>query len=308
LITHPMHLDMQHKQRVAGRRVAGRAALLALALLSIASAAAAQIGTLDQTSPYSSGSNGAGFSVDSPGLIWQLQVRAAVAGQLEGFNLKLDGQAGSQTDVNLRIGDGWNSTAIVFTTQVTKAQAGPEIVFVSVLSAAITLSHGDTFVIELQGNATGCSAIGSYIPPTAGLPLYPEPLFLSGPGCFADCGWRIGFETYVLAGGPGSVTPYCFGVGCPCGNDDAAAGCANSTGAGALLAHTGGGPSVIADNLSMSVTAMPLNVAGLLFAGNARVNVPFHDGRRCAQGVIKRFGLQNAGGAGSISLSHPPRT
>ena len=40
--------------------------------------------------------------------------------------------------------------------------------------------------------------------------------------------------------GPDAVgIPFCFGVGCPCGNDDPNAGCANSTGSGALLEGSG---------------------------------------------------------------------
>ena len=37
---------------------------------------------------------------------------------------------------------------------------------------------------------------------------YAEELFLDGPGCYLDCGWRIGFRTWMsgpAVGGGGAV-------------------------------------------------------------------------------------------------------
>ncbi|MCB9913911.1 MAG: hypothetical protein H6828_02035 [Planctomycetes bacterium] len=56
--------------------------------------------------------------------------------------------------------------------------------------------------------------------------------------------------------GASVTTAYCFGVGCPCGNDDAGAGCRNGTGAGALLTSTGSS-SISAGNLVLSGSGLP---------------------------------------------------
>ena len=60
--------------------------------------------------------------------------------------------------------------------------------FVNATSAGIQLVPGTLFVIEMQGQNTGTGIQGTYVPPTSGGPAYAEPLFLNGPGCFADCG------------------------------------------------------------------------------------------------------------------------
>jgi hypothetical protein len=173
----------------------------------LGSIAAAQTGTLDQVSPWST-TNSAWFNGDASTLTWQAQVRTGIAGQLEGFVLQLSGNSGAQVDVRLRVGLGWNTSPIVFQTQLTKAITGNENVFTNVTSANLVFNVGDTFVIEMQGNNTGCGIQGSYVDPAVGPPLYPEPLFLNGPGCFAGCGWRIGFETYVN-GAASTPTVYC---------------------------------------------------------------------------------------------------
>ena len=98
------------------------------------------------------------------------------------------------------------------------------------------------------------------------------------------------------AGGLG--TPYCFGAGCPCGNDDPVAGCANSTGSGALLA-AGGTASATADDLTFSGTNLLPGQGALLFCGlNQLSGVTFGDGLRCVAGGIKRLGVKLPGGTG----------
>ena len=98
------------------------------------------------------------------------------------------------------------------------------------------------------------------------------------------------------AGGLG--TPYCFGTGCPCGNDDPTAGCANSTGSGALLT-AGGTASAAADDLLFSGTNLLPGQGALLFCGpNQLSGVTFGDGLRCAGGGITRLGVKIPGGTG----------
>lgn len=88
----------------------------------------------------------------------------------------------------------------------------------------------------------------------------------------------------------------CLGVGCPCGNDDPGAGCANSTGVGASLLASGS-DGVAADDLVLLAEGLPPSSNGLFFMGSVGVTVPVFDGLRCAGGVVRRFPstLQNSG-------------
>jgi len=98
------------------------------------------------------------------------------------------------------------------------------------------------------------------------------------------------------------ATPYCFcAAGAPCGNVDPNAGCANSTGVGALMSASGSS-SVSADNLVLTVSQLPINAFAFMFrANNAIGPFPFGDGFRCAGGGLIRFGVQNSGMSGTIS-------
>lgn len=88
------------------------------------------------------------------------------------------------------------------------------------------------------------------------------------------------FEVEYLALGDGPAVGYCFGSGCPCGNDDPAAGCANSTGAGARLNATGLASAAL-DDLELQLTGVPAGNVGLCFLGQAQTSLPFGDGLLC---------------------------
>jgi hypothetical protein len=278
---------------------------------SLAALAGAQTGTVDQvstTTPTPPGQT-AGFNGDAVSLIWQAQVRAGLAGQLEGFRLELTGPVGATLLTNVRVGSGWNTGPSAFQFLITKSTAAVEQVFVDTTSANIALSVGTLFVIEMQGQGTSCGIDGSYVPPAAGGPLYPEPLYLGGPGCFADCGWRIGFTTYVV----NAATTFCSGDGtgtaCPCGNVGAPGnGCASSVSVGG--AHLGGTgvPSIASDSFVLSGSSMP-NSSALYFQGTSQagggLGAVFGDGLRCASGTIIRLGTKTNAGGGS---SYPSGT
>ena len=90
--------------------------------------------------------------------------------------------------------------------------------------------------------------------------------------------------------------------GAPCGNVDSHGGCANSTGAGAVLAACGSS-SIAADNLMLEVTGLPPNAAATLFMGSAQITWPFGDGLRvvgAGAGTLRRFPLQQAGALGDF--------
>ena len=87
----------------------------------------------------------------------------------------------------------------------------------------------------------------------------------------------------------------------PCGNDDASAGCANSTGSGASI-QSGGMASVALDTLSLSATGLPANQNGIFYMGPNQIAAPFGDGQRCVGGTVFRYPVQNAGSAGTLTL------
>ncbi len=97
--------------------------------------------------------------------------------------------------------------------------------------------------------------------------------------------------------------PYCYGTGCPCGNDDSGAGCANSRGVGAELTAKGT-PSIGADDMRFLVLDVPTQVYGLLFMSRQPGCVAFGDGLR-AMGPgspIFRFPTDFSGIAGRFSF------
>ena len=174
-------------------------ALLSLPVALLAAASLpAQSGTLDQQSPFGN----AWFNGDAVTLVWQQQVRVGVAGQLEGFELEISSaNPGATIDLEIRVGPGWNTGAAAWTGTATTTIGGSvwERAFFDTTSANLQFAVGDVFVLQMQGTATGGGIRGDYqAPPNQ--PPYPEDLFLNGPGCYADCGWRLGFNTWMLSG------------------------------------------------------------------------------------------------------------
>ncbi|MBK8181207.1 MAG: hypothetical protein IPK67_20470 [Planctomycetes bacterium] len=250
---------------------------LALALGSATALAFGQTGTLDQTSPWTN----ANYNGAAPSLTWQQEVRPALNGILEGFSLQLTGNAGAQVDVTVRVGPGWNTGPAAFNALLTKQTSGNEVVFVDCSSAGIGVGSGSSFVIELVGNNTGCGMNGSYVAPP-GTPLYAPLLYLGGPGCFADCGWRIGFESYVLTV-PAPVA-YCTPK-------------TNSLGCVPAVAFTGSPSATAASGFSVSASQVRNNRAGLcLYSASGRAAVPFTGGTLCLATPVRRsIPLQSGG-------------
>ncbi len=170
-----------------------------------ASAAQGQVGVLDQNSPIFAGGPGVQssiFNMSAGFLVWEVQVRAGMAGQLEGVKLGLANQApgtAQSCQVRLRSGTAAAPGPVLGIQTVTNPGSGIEVVFADFTSAGYNLNAGDTFVLEFQGNDTNLWIYGSYVDPTVGAPLYPEPVWLLGSPYPA--GWCLGFETYMLAGG-----------------------------------------------------------------------------------------------------------
>ena len=109
----------------------------------------------------------------------------------------------------------------------------------------------------------------------------------------------------------GVGTPYCFGdntgTPCPCGNPGATGqGCANGSGAGAVLSAAGS-TSAGAANLVLSGSNLIAFQPGLYFQGDAQVNggagVPFGDGIRCAGTNVLRLEVRTADANGQSSTT-----
>jgi len=97
------------------------------------------------------------------------------------------------------------------------------------------------------------------------------------------------------------VVAYCFGVGCPCANDDPTAGCSNSGGTGALLSAQGSS-SVASDDMTMTVAGAKPTQPGVLFSGiNQLTPAPFRDGLFCTSGQSIRLGVRFASATGTAT-------
>lgn len=241
-------------------------------------------------------------------LVWQCQVKTGIAGQLEGVTISTtQGSVGQTVDLRLRVGTGWNTSPAAFSTTVVKTQAGNEDIFVNMTAANIQLNVNDLYVIELQGTGTGTGLAGSYTPPP-GTPQYPEFLYLNGPGCFTDCGWRIAFQTWMLPGGGGFASS-CYGdgtgpVACPCSNNGTSGrGCQNSASTGgALLTGTG---ATNPDTVTLHASGELSTSLTIFLQGNQTISpINFGDGLRCTGGILKRLYVKNAT-AGAVDAPGP---
>jgi hypothetical protein len=109
--------------------------------------------------------------------------------------------------------------------------------------------------------------------------------------------------TNVITDGP--ATDVCFGIQCPCGNDDPGAGCGNrgidgNPATGSLLSAVGT-DSVASDDLVLSFDGVSPGLFGILFSGPTATGLPFGDGLRCVGGALQRFPPRAASGSGRIT-------
>ena len=162
------------------------------------------------------------------------------------------------------------------------------------------LQVGEAATVTLNGE------IQTSLPGASIWNLQIEPVPGSGhngvTGQFTDDAY---FQIEYLPQGEGPGVGYCFGNACPCGNDDGGAGCANSTGSGALLAASGFA-SIALDDLDFSVSGMPASKVGLVYTGETALLLPFGDGHRCVGagplGLVRLpAAVSSAGGALSVT-------
>ena len=134
-------------------------------------------------------------------------------------------------------------------------------------------------------------------------------LMYGEPGFFYPVGpWNTGLDNPRITSELG--TAYCSGDGsgtaCPCNNGASQGqGCANSTGAGAIL-DADGSPSVAANDLALVATHLPPNVSALLIQGTRQARggagVVFGDGLRCVGGTIVRFPPRSSSASGMATF------
>ena len=106
--------------------------------------------------------------------------------------------------------------------------------------------------------------------------------------------------SYVFDLAVGSLSFYCFGAGCPCGNDSEVAGCANSTGGGAVL-RAAGSARVSEDDLVLVTQSLPPASFGTVVMGSAQTVAPFGNGLACVGGSVHAFPPRAASG-GTLTL------
>ncbi len=109
-------------------------------------------------------------------------------------------------------------------------------------------------------------------------------------------------DALAILGTPEPGVAYCFGLGCPCGNNDPENACVNSTGFGSGLVSAGTA-SVAADDLEIVAYDLPKNVFALYYMGLQQSSLPFGDGLLCAGGggyPVFRFAV---GLTGALGLS-----
>jgi hypothetical protein len=104
--------------------------------------------------------------------------------------------------------------------------------------------------------------------------------------------------------GQGLGTSFCYGANCPCANDDATAGCRNSSGQGGVLTASGS-TSIAADDIVYTASHLPNHSVSLLVVSRNQRNIPFHEGRMCVGPNIVRFHPHtNSNSGGTARYDH----
>ncbi len=175
---------------------------------------------------------------------------------------------------------------------------------ISQVTTPATVMPGSTLIVttlQFQANAASPGTTISFLP-TLGAFGQTRVFDYFTPGLDITGDISSIATVTVGAGGP---TSYCDGTAaaCPCANGGAPGeGCANSTGAGAVLS-TSGSTSVSAADLVLSSIRLPPDQPGLYFQGNNAVNsgngVPFGDGLRCAGGGVIRIQVRTSSSSGT---------
>jgi hypothetical protein len=98
-------------------------------------------------------------------------------------------------------------------------------------------------------------------------------------------------------------TSYCACPTGPCGNSDPAAGCANSTGAGARLRAQG---RTLPDELNLLVSGARPGQPAIFCQGDNALMLPFGDGLRCIGGSVVRISAPAPSKRSAVDMLHVP--
>ena len=242
---------------------------------------------------------------DNSLFVFQQQVRAGISGRLEGFDIYADTHDTAQTDLRIRLGDGWNTGPVVWSGAHVGPSSNYSPTFIDVSGANIQLLAGETFVIEYQGTDTWSFIFGN-APSSTGISCYPEPFFVNGQ-MYDHC---FGFRTYMT---PDYLRAYCAGDGggtpCPCSNDNDGsmpiAGCANGAFASGAVLVANGLASVTNDSLVLATYFLEAGDSGLYFQADNDLSPGFvwGDGLRCAGGNLKRLQVRFADSSGTSATT-----
>lgn len=109
----------------------------------------------------------------------------------------------------------------------------------------------------------------------------------SSPGCISFGAQAWGGLFFALSSSiPGACSEpgnaYCYGLACPCANDDPHAGCRNGSNFGADLRGYGS-TSVGADDLVLTAAGLPPNVFSVFIMAPGQQTAPFGGGLLCIQ-------------------------
>jgi hypothetical protein len=247
-------------------------------------------------------------------LLWHgYQTGAPTTGTINGITVEaLDGApslggspVAGDTTTNRFVSQTW--TGVYRVTSTTLTSTARAIFDVAAdLTAFAPLASGSYW---LSVDMAGTLSSGPWCPPT--VPSLPSdnaeqftgswaPIFDTGTGQGHDMWFHL--DGTSGGGGTGPGTPYCFGVNCPCGNDDPGAGCVNSSGVGGLLDGFGTS-SVAAADLGLSLSGLPTSCVTLILLGAQTGEKPFKDGKLCLSGTIWRLWKHfNSGQTGAFQV------
>lgn len=208
----------------------------------------------------------------TPGSFETVLVEIDLAALGEEFDLAADGDGIYDHDPNLDL----FTWSIQFRGMV-QGQTGPLLAGDPVLCP-----DGAGTVWSLAGgDGTGISTANSFWVET---PVSPSSCGLV-EGCVTFQGIQNSFylglhaDPVVVPQKPGYA--FCFGIDCPCGNDDRDYGCANENGSGAFLRGSGSA-SVAADDLALTSFGLKQNSFAIVFHGGAAtVPMPFRNANLC---------------------------
>jgi hypothetical protein len=113
--------------------------------------------------------------------------------------------------------------------------------------------------------------------------LAPRFLFRNGPGCYADCGTRVAFRSFVIGIPPAGV--YCVSK-------------TNSLGCSPSISSSGTPSTSASSGFTIRAQQVRNNKSGLLLYGaTGRANLPFQGGTLCVNPPLKRSLVLGSGGA-----------